>query len=48
MNQQKIIKIVVKGALGLGVSALIGATIKTENKIGAVIDTFFENKNAAE
>lgn len=48
VNQQKIVKIVVKGALGLGVSALIGATIKTESKIGDVIDQYFASKTTAE
>lgn len=43
MNQ-KLIKMVVKGALGFGVSALIGYTMKAERKIEERIDKHFDEK----
>lgn len=46
MDKQKIAKIVVKGVLGLGVSALIGTTIKAETKVGDAIDAYFQSKTA--
>lgn len=38
----KLAKLLVKGALGLAVSAAIGYTIKMENKLGERIDEHFE------
>lgn len=45
MNKQKLAKIAVKGVLGLGISALIGATIKQETKIQDIIDGYFTPKD---
>jgi hypothetical protein len=44
MDHQRLVKIAVKATLGLGVSALIGATIKQETKIQDVIDNYFQSK----
>ena len=40
----KIMKLIVKGALGLAVSATIGTMIKTEKNIGVHIDEYFNSK----
>jgi hypothetical protein len=40
----KYVKFAVKGVLGIGVSALIGATIKQEAKIADLIDSHFASK----
>lgn len=41
MNKQMLAKIVVKGAVGLVVSAGIGYAIKGERVLGAKIDEYF-------
>jgi hypothetical protein len=43
MDKAKITKMLVKGALGLTVSAAIGAMIKTEKSIGLKIDELWKN-----
>lgn len=45
MLSPKIVKIVIKTALGFGVSALIGYTIKMEKLVEEHIDGHFETKD---
>lgn len=42
----KLVKLVVKGAIGLGTSVLIGTVIKTESKLGDVIEDYYKNKKS--
>jgi hypothetical protein len=40
----KLMKIIVKGAFGLAISAVIGYTIKMEKKADERIDDYFDSK----
>lgn len=42
MDKNKIAKLVVKGVIGLAVSAAIGTMIKTEKAVGTAIDEYFK------
>jgi hypothetical protein len=41
----KLMKFLVKGAIGLAFSAAIGYTIKLEKKVEGAIDEHYENKD---
>jgi len=45
MNKQTLVKTAVKLTLGLGVSAIIGSTIKAETKVQDALDAFFESRS---
>ena len=46
MNKNTIAKSLVKGGIGIAVSALIGAMIKLEKNVDTRIDAHFAAKNA--
>ena len=47
MNE-KLTKMIVKGALSIGVAAVIGYMIKAEKEIEKRIDDYYEEKNEQE